>query len=317
MRAVVFAVLVLLTGIATAAAQAPVRLAVLSPIASSEGAVRTWVLPELARAGFVEGRNLVVDFRIGSLAEFPALARAIVAEKPSAIISISGGPLGALRAETTTIPIVSAGGDPVGLGLAASMSRPGGNVTGFVISGADLDAKRMELLGQILGPGVPVAGMLLSNYPTARLSEPMMREAAQQGGFAPVFVTASGPADYERAIRDVRAAGARGLVVTANPVFARDTTLILDLAAKAGLATACEWRDMAERGCLVGYGPSRAAFYQGVGRKVALLLRGASPAEMPIERPTLFELVINQRTARSLGLDLPATILGRADEVFD
>ena len=317
MRAVVLAVLVLLTGVAEAAAQAPARLAVLSPIASSEEAIRRWVLPELARAGFTEGRNLVVDFRVGSLEAFPALARAIVAEKPSAIISVSGGPLSALRAATTTIPIVSAGGDPVGLGFAASMSRPGGNVTGFVISGADLDAKRMELLGQILGPGIPVAGMLLSDYPTAPLSEPLMRDAARQGGFAPVFVTASGPADYERAIRDVRAAGARGLVVTANPVFFRDTAMILDLAAKAGLATACEWRDMAERGCLVGYGPSRAAFYSAIGRQVAMLLRGASAAEIPIERPTVFELVINQRTARTLGIDLPATILGRADEVFD
>jgi putative ABC transport system substrate-binding protein len=317
MRAVVLAVLVLLTGVAAAAAQAPARLAVLSPIASAEGAIRRWVLPELARAGFIEGRNLVVDIRSGSPAEFPALARAIVAERPSAIVTISGGPLVALRAETSTIPIVSAGGDPVGLGLAASMSRPGGNVTGFAISGADLDAKRMELLGQILGPGVPVAGMLLRDFPSARLSEPLMREAGRQGGFLPVLVTASGPADYEGAMREARAAGARGIVVTANPVFFRDTTLILDLATQAGLATACEWRDMAERGCLVGYGPNRAAFYAGVGRMVALLLRGASAAEMPIERPSVFELVINQRTARSLGLELPATILGRADEVLD
>jgi len=317
LRALALAALALLVTVASAAAQAPARLAVLSPISSTEAVIRRWMVPELARSGFVEGRNLVLDIRHGPQSDFPALARAIVADRPQAIVAISALPLAALRDATTTIPIVTLGGDPVELGMAASLARPGGNVTGYFILGAELDPKRMELLAQVLGPGALIAGMSLANSPTAALSERLMREAGEQSGFPTLFVTASGPPDYERAIREARAAGARGLAVTANPVFFRDTALIVDLAAKAGLATACEWREMAERGCLVGYGPNREAIYQSVARKVALLLRGANPAEMPIERPTVFELVLNQRTARTLGIELPATILGRADEVLD
>jgi len=317
MRAVVLAVVVLLTSIAAAAAQAPARLAVLSPIAAAEPDVRRWVLPELARAGFVEGRNLILDIRIGPPSDFSKLARDIVAAKPSTILSISSLPLLALRSETTTIPIVTLGGDPVGIGVAASLARPGGNITGYFILGPELDPKRLELLAQVLGPGAPVAGMVLAGSPTAAASERLMRDAGEQSGFPTMFVTASGPSDYERAIREARAAGAKGLAITANPVFFRDTALILNLAAQAGLATACQWREMAERGCLIGYGPSWAVMYESVARKVAMLLRGANPAEMPIERPTVFELVLNQRTARTLGIELPATILGRADEVLD
>jgi putative ABC transport system substrate-binding protein len=317
LRALALAALALLVTAAAAAAQAPARLAVLAPTTAAEPDVRRWVLPELARAGFVEGRNLILNIWVGPPSDFPKLARDIVATKPRAILTISSLALPALRGETSTIPIVTFGGDPVGIGVAASLARPGGNVTGYFILGPELDPKRLEMLAQVLGPGSPVAGMLMAGSPTAAGSERLMREAGEQSGFPTLFVTASGPSDYERAIREARAAGARGLAVTANPVFFRDTALILNLAAQAGLATACQWREMAEQGCLFGYGPSRATMYQWLARKVALILNGMSPAEIPIERASVFELVINQRTARTLGIELPATILGRADEVLD
>jgi putative ABC transport system substrate-binding protein len=299
----------------TAGAQ-QVRVALLS-LTPLDAAFRTWVAPEFEKGGYVAGRNLVVDLRHGSQQDLPAIARDIVNNRPDVVIAVSSASLAAVHAASPTVPIVTAGADPVGLGFAQSFSRPGGSVTGFVVSGAELDAKRLELLTQIFGTAQPVAALMLSGFPANLLVEQAMGAAATRIGVAVTYHPAAGPADYADAIKAVQASGARGMVVTTNPVFFRDTPQVSGLATAAGIATICEWPDAAERGCLIGYGPTRADLYAGATQLAMRILKGARPGDIPIERPSRFELAINADVARRLRLELPPDFIARADRLIE
>lgn len=296
------------------AQQARVAVLSLTPV---DAAFRNWMAPEFERNGYAVGRNLAVDLRHGSQPDLPAIARDIVRERPDVVVAVSSAALAAVHAASPDVPIVTAGADPVGLGFARSFSRPGGSVTGFVVSGAELDAKRLELLTQIYGRDKPVAALLLGGFPANVLIERSMNEAAARIGVGVAYQAAAGGSDYAAAIAALAAAGARGIVVTTNPVFFRDTAAISDLAAAAGMGTICEWGDSADRGCLIGYGPARADLYAGVTQIAVRIIKGGKPGEIPIERPSRFELVLNAAVAKRLRLELPPDFIARADRLIE
>src|SRR5215203_2474098 len=213
------------------------RLGVLSPGVTSYDTLRG----QLANLGFVEGRNLRIDVRVGAPDELPGLARELVATKPDVVMAVSAA-LAAMKDASSTVPVVAFGPDPVAQGFAQSLSRPGGNVTGVVILAAELDGKRLQLLEEA-APGQRVAVLLHPATQSYRHSQREVSVAASHLKVEPTFIEASGPNDYPGAFAAMRNAGATALVITANPWFYRDRDLLARLAREAGVATACEWGD--------------------------------------------------------------------------
>lgn len=301
-----------------ARAQAPNRVFRLGHLGNStlgEALTREITLPELAKFGFVEGRNLVFDARIGEPGAMPKIAAELLTAKPDAIVAVGPAPLAAAGAATRTIPIICFGADPVDLGLAASYARPGGNVTGVVILAPELDGKRLSVLRDMVPDRRRVAALLLATG--NRGSEPAMRKAAERLGIELLTFTVATPADYQAAFAAMRAQGAQALVIGAAPEFQRDGKVLAALALESRLPTVCEWADMARNGCLIGYGPSRAALRKRMADQIAQVFRGVAPGVIPVEQPTIFEFAVNRGVAKSLDLDIPVALLTSADEVID
>jgi putative ABC transport system substrate-binding protein len=253
---------------------------------------------------------------VGNTATMPDLARQLVLTKPNAIYVTGTDALRAASAATNTVPIVEFGPDPVRLGLAASLARPGGNVTGVVILGAELDGKRLDLLHEAL-PGARRIAALLWPWGARQTSEKEMRAVATQADVELLVFDAAGPDDYAPAFAKMRAAAVEAVVVMATPVFYRDAALIARLAIETGLPTACEWAEMARSGCLIGYGPNQPELYRTVAHYIARIFEGAAPSDLPIEQPTHYDFAINLKTANQHGLTIPPSILARADEVIE
>ena len=287
------------------------RVAVLAPVAT------TWpaISKALASRGFVDGQNLMSDVRVGTPDQLPMLARDLVASKPDVIIAVSSA-LGAAKAATNVLPIVGFGPDPVEQGFAETQARPGGNVTGVAIFAAQLDGKRLELLAEGT-PGQRIAVLLNPNTQSARQSRREVEVTARKLGIEPLLVEASGPEEYPAAFAAMRAAGVRSLVITATSWFFRDRELLGGLAREAGMTTMCEWSDMALHVCTMGYGPQRADLYDRAADQVARILRGTHPRDIPVEQPTRFELIINAKAAKALGVTVSPSLLARADEVIE
>ena len=306
----------LATGAVPALAQTPnrvYRLASLGNATTSE-ATRRITLPELARLGFVEGRNLMFDPRVGESDALPGLMRALLATRPDAIIAIGTPAIAAAGAATRTVPIVSFGADPIDLGLAASYARPGGNVTGVVILVNELEVKRLSILHEAVPDRRRVAVLTSA---TTTIGEAAMRKAAATLGVELLAFSAAGPADYPAAFAAMRAAGAQALVISASAEFYQHARQLAALALEARLPTVCEWADMAHAGCLIGYGPSRTALRKRMAAQIAQIFGGAAPGDIPIERPTVFEFAVNQKIARSLDLSIPSAVLAQADDLID
>ena len=279
--------------------------------------IRTIVIPDLQKDGLVEGQNLVLDIRSGPAQQLPGLALELLWRRPSALIAVGGLALVAASSATKEVPIISFGPNPVALGYAQSLSRPGGNVTGVVILVGELDTKRLELVREVL-PGVQrIAALINPLAPDATAVRRGMAEMVGKSGTEMLFFEATGQDDYSAAFARMTGGGAEVLAITANPQFNRDAALLARLALEAHLPTICQWREMAERGCLLSYGPSYTGMWRLMSRLVGLILKGASPSELPIEQPTSFELIANLRTARDLGLTIPPALLARADEVIE
>jgi putative ABC transport system substrate-binding protein len=274
------------------------------------------MLRELAKLGFSEGRNLILDRRVGDAAALPDLARELVLAKPDAIYVGGTDALRAASAATNTVPIVQFGPDPVRLGLAKSLARPGGNVTGVAILGAELDGKRLDLLHEAV-PSARRVAALLWPWGARQTSEQEMCAVAAYAGVELFVVDAAGPGDYEAAFAKMRAAGAQALVVMAAPIFYRDAAVIARRAIETGLPTVCEWAEMAQDGCLIGYGPNQPELYRTVAYYIALIFEGTAPADLPIEQPTHYDFAVNLQTAKALGLTLPPSTLVRATEVIE
>lgn len=307
----------LLAGAMPALAQTPnriFRLGHLGNSAPSEASARRITLPELARLGFVEGRNLVFDARLGESDTLPGLMRELLAARPDAVIAVGGAAIVAAGAASRTVPIVTFGADPIELGLAASYARPGGNVTGVVILASELEGKRLSILLEAVPDRRRVA--ILTSAATA-IGEAAMRKAAAGLGAELLAFSVTSPADYPAAFAAMRAAGAQALVISATSEFYRHATQLAALALEARLPTVCEWADMANAGCLIGYGPNRTALRKRMAAQIAQIFGGTAPGDIAIERPTVFEFAVNQKIAKSLDLSIPPAVLAQADEVIE
>jgi putative ABC transport system substrate-binding protein len=278
----------------------------------------------LAALGYVEGRNILIEYRWaeGKPERFPVLAAELVELKVDVILT-AGGTLAALAAKqaTTILPIVfSVVGDPIAEGLVASLARPGGNVTGLSNVTNDLIGKWLELLKQVV-PGVSQVAILWKpDSMPERAREVRLKEAdvsAQALGVQLQVVEARGPADLDRAFLDISAKGARALVVLTTPVFDIERQRIADLAAKNLLPTVYASRNYVDVGGLMSYGPNFADLHRRAASYVDKILKGAKPSDLPVEQPTKFEFVINLKTAKTLGFTVPNSLLINADEVIE
>jgi putative ABC transport system substrate-binding protein len=274
--------------------------------------------------GYVEGRNLLIEFRDaeGKPERFPALAAELVALKVDVVVA-SGGTLGAMAAKraTTTIPIVFTGvGDPVSEGLVNSLARPGGNVTGLSTYMPDLLGKSLQLLKEAV-PGVSRVALLLKpDAMPARAKEDRLKAAgvaAHALGVKLQVVEARGPEDFDRAFSDMIRARTDALAVLATPVFDNERRRLVELAARNRLPTVYSWRFYVEAGGLMSYGPDIVDLFRRAPSYVDRILKGARPGDLPVEQPTKFELIVNRKTARAIGLTIPPSVLARADQVIE
>jgi putative ABC transport system substrate-binding protein len=292
--------------------------------ASGDPRVRAAFLQGLRDLGYVEGRNLLIELRDadGKTERFPALAAELAALKVEVIVT-AGGSLAALAAKraTTTIPVVfTAVGDPVGEGLVASLARPGGNVTGLAVVSPELLSKSLELLKQAV-PGVTRIAVLVKPdaMPEHALKERLAAAevTARALGVRLHVVEARGPEDLDRAFADMTEAHAHGLSVLGTPMFQVERRRLVSLAAKNRLPAVYSFKDFAEAGGLMSYGPDLADLARRAASYVDKILKGVKPADLPVEQPTKFELVINLKTAKALGLTIPPSVLARADQVIE
>jgi putative ABC transport system substrate-binding protein len=285
-------------------------------------------LPEAFRQGlrdlgYVEGRNVVIEYRDaeGKFERFPALAAELVALKVDVIVT-SGGTPAALAAKqaTRTLPIVfAAHADPVGSGLITSLARPGGNVTGLSNLAPELVGKCLEQLKQAV-PGVSRVAALWQPGAYGERTEKDMPKGAEAAaralGVRLQFVEARGPADFDRAFSETTTAHADALTVLPSAMFVNERRRLVALAAKNRLPAVYPSRDSVDAGGLMSYGPDLADVFRRAATYVDKILKGAKPGDLPVEQPTKFELVINLKTAKALGLTIPPSLLGRADEVI-
>ncbi len=274
----------------------------------------------LNQTGYVEGQNVAIEYRWaeGRFDRLSALAADLVGRKVD-VIATSGGDDSALAAKsaTTTIPVVFiVGGDPVRRGLVASLARPGGNLTGVGLLGAELWAKRIELLSDL----VPQAGMiaLLVNPNSASAGRKIrdVQEAARTKGRQLHILKAGTESEIDAAFTSLVQLQAGALLV-GDPFFLIRREQFVTLAARYAVPTMYDWGEYVAAGGLISYGTSLTAVYRQAGIYVGKILKGAKPADLPVQQPTRFELVINLKTAKVLGLAVPPSILARADEIIE
>jgi putative ABC transport system substrate-binding protein len=319
--------LILLLGAAMTAARAPRAQQKAMPVigflgSASPGPFAPMVAAfhqGLSEAGYVAGQNLAIEYR---WAEFrydrlPALAADLVARKVE-VIATTGDPHSALAAKnaTSTIPIVfSAISDPVALGLVTSLARPGGNLTGVSPMNTELMPKRLELLSELV-PQARVIALLVN--PTNSSAERRIRdvqEAPRAKGVELPILKASTESEIDAAFTSQLQAGA--LVVDPDPFFVTRRDQLIALASRHAVPAIYAWREFAAAGGLISYGASIASVYYQGGILVGKILKGAKPADLPVQQPTRFELIVNLKTAAALGVTVPPSILARADEVVE
>jgi putative tryptophan/tyrosine transport system substrate-binding protein len=269
--------------------------------------------------GYVEAKNILLEYRYaeGRFERLPALAAELTHLKVDVLVTSGSQPVHALKQATSTIPIVGVVlADPIGTGFAASFARPGGNITGLAFQNADLSTKRLELLMEAV-PGVTrVAVLWDSHFPASPSAVRATEEAARALGLQVQLLEVQGPEDFARVVAAATQERAQALFQVASSLFATHRETFLDLVAKSRLPVTCETRPFVVAGCLMTYGPSFPDMYRRAAYYVDRILKGAKPADLPVEQPMKFELVINLKTAEALGLTIPPTILFQADEVI-
>ena len=273
----------------------------------------------LGETGYVDGQNLAFEYRWaeGRYDRLPALAADLVLRKVD-LIAADGIPAAlAAKTATSTIPIVFSVGDPVDLGLVASLARPGGNLTGVSTMAPELSPKRLELLSELV-PQVGVIALLVNpnNSNTERTTRDM-QEAARARGVQLHILIAGTESEIDAAFATLVQLHAGALVVGGDPFFANRCEQLVTLAATNGVPAIYQSREFAEAGGLISYGLNFTTAFRQVGSYAGKILKGAKPADLPVQQPTTFELVVNLKTANALGLTIPPSILARADEVIE
>lgn len=275
----------------------------------------------LEQAGYVEGKNVAIEFRWadGDYGRLAAMAADLV-RRPVDLLVATGGPRAAqaAKAATSTLPIVfTAGGDPVKLGLVQSLSRPGGNVTGISFLTADLMPKRFELLLQLLPKARLVAMMVNPNTPSAEDQVRGVTAAARAAGTKLQIARAGSEGEIDTAFATLMSSRPDALVIGTDALFGTRHRQFVALAARHALPAVYEQRNAVVDGGLMSYGPSFTDVYVQTGLYAGKVLAGARPAELPVLQPTTFELVVNMKTAKALGLTIPQALLVRANELVE
>ena len=274
----------------------------------------------LNEAGFVEGRNVGFEFRWaeGQYQRLPAMAAELVGRQVAVIVAGTGTSTLAAKAATTTIPIVFVmGADPVKIGAVPSLNRPGGNITGAFMLSTELEAKRLELLLEVV-PAARMVGLLVNpTYPDAAAQVRDVQAAAQTMAIRIMTIRASSAGDIDSAFSELVQQRGAALLVASDPFLFAQRNRIITLAARHGLPAIYQWRDFAEDGGLMSYGTNLAEPYRLAGTYTGRILKGEKPAELPVVQSTKVEFAINLKTAKTLGLTMPLPLLGRADEVIE
>jgi len=296
------------------------RIGLLLPGRAEPSPAREAFRQGLRELGYVEGQNLAIEYRWaeGRLDRLPELAAELVRLKVDAIVTVSTPAIQAAKQATSTIPIIMASsGDPVGTGLVASLARPGGNVTGLSLLAAELSGKRLELLRESAPKLSRVAVLWNSASQAMAYSFREAQVAARTLGLAfHSWEVRGDPDDFERAFSGITRDRPDGLMVTLDPFTILHRRRIVELAAKYRLPAIYELREFVDAGGLMAYGPSSIDQWHRVATFVDKILKGAKPSELPVEQPMRFELVLNLKTAKALGLTFPQSILIRTDQVI-
>lgn len=275
----------------------------------------------LREAGLVEGQTVTIEYRYanGQYDKLPDLAQDLVNLKVDVITAFGGAP-GALAAKnaTRTIPIVfHLGLDPVLAGLVASLNRPGGNITGVAMLTAATWTKRLELADVVAAKSETIGVLFNPNYRGTDPALDDMRNAARTLGRSLVFASAATEKEIAGGFESLARAKPGAVVISTDPLFLRERDAVAQHAARLRLATICGWEEQVKAGCLVSYGANQSETYYQVGLYTGKILKGAKPEDLPVIQPTKFDLMVNMKTARMLGVVLPPTLLARADEVIE
>ena len=275
----------------------------------------------LAETGFVEGQTVTIEFRWanGDYDRLPALAADLVSRKVAVLVGV-GGDVSALAAKkaTATIPVVfGMGADPVKAGLVASFNRPGGNATGFTLLTSEMESKRLGLLREIV-PAVQLIGILVNpKFPSSSQELNDLELAAKGIGQRLFVASANDDAELDAALTSLGQQRVGALLVTAAPFFDTRLERIVGFAAQNRLPAIYQFREYAVAGGLISYGPNIVESYRNAGDYVGRILKGETPADLPVLQPTKYDFVINLKTAKALGLTVPPTLLAEAGEVIE
>ena len=298
------------------------RIGYLSHNLAASPHLRDAFLQGLRELGYVEGRNVVIEYRYaeGKPERLPALAAELVALKVDVIVTVSNTTALAAKQATRTVPIVfTAVANPVAAGIVTSLARPGGNLTGLASLGSELVGKRLELLKQAVPVVDRVAVLWLPGALGERTEEDMRTGAdvaSRALGVRLQFVEARGPADFDRAFSDMTSARADALTLLPSNMFLREHRRLVDLAAKNRLPAVYGSREFVDAGGLMSYGANQVDLYRSAATYVDKILKGAKPDDLPVEQSSKFELFINLKSANALGITIPKSMLARADEVI-
>jgi putative ABC transport system substrate-binding protein len=315
------AVLATARGVTAQPAGKPIRIGRLSPLtAASEAPFMEAFRRGMTELGWVEGRDFTIEARYaeGRIERLPQLAASLVQERVDVILTGSNpGALAARNASSTLPVVIVTTGDPIGGGIVASLARPGGNVTGVTALGQVLNAKRLEVLKEAI-PGLKRAVVLVN--PASPYTKPFLadreRMARELGVELPV-VEARAPGDLGPSFAAIARERAGAIMVVTDPMFITHRRTIIELAARHRLPAVYGERESVDAGGLMFYGASLVDMYRRAASYVDRIVKGARPSDLPIEQPTKFELVVNLKTARSLGLIVPQSLLLRADQVIE
>jgi len=322
MRFAAVALAVWICATVTAPAQDATRLPLVGVLRINSPAnnepTATLLRDELAALGDVDEKNIRLDFRLaeGEAGRFTELAEALVREKASVIVAQGPAAARAAQRATSTIPIVAAGNDLVALGLIDSMARPGHNITGVSLMIPELDSKRLEVLKEIL-PAARRFGLLSDPAISDPAGLRVIADTARALGVELRTADARSANDFLPAISSLRAQGAEGVNVLSSPLLFHFREELGPLLVANKLPAICEWPEMAASACLASYGTTLRELHAMEAALADKMLKGASPADTPAQQPTRFRLVINQKTARAIGVEIPPSILARADEVIE